>query len=467
MESVGSSVSRMVTSPGFKFFLICGLVLALLIPMVFVWFLVDEREDRAKEVRADVASEWGRPQFVNGPFLIVPYTVLVVTGEGEKRVEKEHERHAVFLPETLNIRGKVTTKVLHRSIYDVPVYTGSLDFKGNFKAPDISEVAPDAHAVRWREAVLALAISDVSGLRSAEPVVIDGGSNSAFEPSLGGADARISGIHAPLAALTGSFDDAPTVAGPSSTKGMSFQFRLTFNGSSELMFAPVAANTDVELLSDWPDPSFTGAFLPTDRTVESDNFSVRWQVPNLARSLPQAWSLSGQGLTRLAPYKFGVSLFIPVDIYALVTRAAKYAMMFLATAFMAVFVLELRSSRHVHAVQYLFVGLAMVFFYVLLLSLAEHVGFLWAYVLSAVATGGMLSVYVGRVQASFAKGLAMLVLFLGLYGLLYLILQLEDYALLAGAIAGFVMLTVVMFSTLKVDWSGLAEQRSPAPQQSG
>jgi inner membrane protein len=134
---------------------------------------------------------------------------------------------------------------------------------------------------------------------------------------------------------------------------------------------------------------------------------------------------------------------------------------------MAVFVLELRSSRHVHAVQYLFVGLAMVFFYVLLLSLAEHVGFLWAYVASAVATGGMLSVYVGRVQASFAKGLATLVLFLGLYGLLYLILQLEDYALLAGAIAGFVMLTVVMFSTLKVDWSGLAEQRSPAPQQSG
>jgi inner membrane protein len=129
-------------------------------------------------------------------------------------------------------------------------------------------------------------------------------------------------------------------------------------------------------------------------------------------------------------------------------------MMFLATAFMAVFVLEQRSAREVHSVQYLFVGLAMVLFYVLLLSLAEHIGILWAYVAAAAATGGMLSLYVARVQGSLVKGLAMLLVFFALYGLLYLILRLEDYALLAGAIAGFVMLAVVMFATLKVNWSG-------------
>lgn len=465
MESVGSSVKRMVTSPGFKFFLICGLVLALLIPMAFVWFLVDEREDRARDVRAGVASEWGKPQTINGPFLIVPYTILVVSGEGEKRVEKQHERYAVFLPERLNIRGKASAEVLHRSIYDVPVYTGSLNFEGRFKAPDMSEVAPDAHVVRWREAVLALAISDESGLKSAGPVSIDGGSSIAFEPSLGGAEARMSGIHAPLLASIGRLEDSATGPILSPLTQFSFRFELTVNGSSVLMFTPAAADTGIELTSDWPDPSFSGAFLPTERTVNADGFSVRWQVPNLARSVPQAWSMTDQGLSRLIPYTFGVRLFIPVDFYALITRAAKYAMMFLATAFMAVFMLELRSSRHVHAVQYLFVGLAMILFYVLLLSLAEHIGFLWAYITSAVATGGMLSIYVGRVQASFAKGLAMLVLFLALYGLLYLILQLEDYALLAGAIAGFIMLTVVMFATLKVDWSGLAEQIDPAPQR--
>ena len=145
---------------------------------------------------------------------------------------------------------------------------------------------------------------------------------------------------------------------------------------------------------------------------------------------------------------------VPVDFYQLVSRAAKYAMMFLATAFMAVFLLEMRSTRQVHPVQYLFVGLTMIFFYVLLLSLAEQIGFLWAYLIAALATGGMLSLYVARVQGSVNKGLVMAGVFFVLYGLLYLILQMEDYALLAGAIAGFVMLAVVMFSTLHVDWSG-------------
>jgi inner membrane protein len=151
---------------------------------------------------------------------------------------------------------------------------------------------------------------------------------------------------------------------------------------------------------------------------------------------------------------FGVQFYMSVDFYQLVSRAAKYALMFLATAFMAVFLLELRSSHHVHPVQYLLVGLAMIFFYVLLLSFAEQIGFLRAYIIASTATAGLISLYVGRVQASLAKGLVMLGVLSVLYGLLYLILQLEDYALLAGALAGFVMLAVVMFSTLRVDWSG-------------
>lgn len=452
MGNIGGSFARFVRSPGFKFFLICALVLALLIPMLFVWLLVEEREQRAQGVRQDVAREWGGRQFINGPVLIVPYTVLSVTGQGDKRVENLQERRAIFLPQTLNISGKATTKVLHRAIYDVAVYTGILDFKGRFDAPDLAEVAPDAHSVRWRDAVLALAISDVSGLKMAAPLRIGEGIKLPFEPSLGVPDARIAGIHARLASATGLFDEAAT--SPTAPKAFDFSFGLTLNGSSELTFAPVARETIVALSSDWPDPSFTGAFLPTDRVLNPAMFSVRWQVPNLARSVPQAWSLADQSLARMAPYQFGVRFLIPIDFYSLVTRAAKYAMMFLATAFMAVFLLELRSSREVHAVQYVFVGLAMVFFYVLLLSLAEHIGFLWAYVAAAGATGGMLSLYVARAQASTIKGLIMLALFLVLYGLLYLILQLEDYALLAGAIAGFLMLTVVMFSTLKVDWSG-------------
>ena len=221
-----------------------------------------------------------------------------------------------------------------------------------------------------------------------------------------------------------------------------------------LEVAPVARETRMSMTSDWPHPSFSGAFLPTERSISKGGFTASWRVPHLARSVPQAWSLASAGIDRFRPYQFGVQLYKPVDFYDLVARAAKYAVLFLALAFMAVFVIELVSGRRVHPVQYLFVGLAMIFFYVLLLSLAEQLGFALAYLLASAASGGMLSVYVGRVLESRRHGIVMLAAFGLLYGLLYLILRLEDYALLAGAILGFAALTAVMFATLRVDWSG-------------
>ena len=162
----------------------------------------------------------------------------------------------------------------------------------------------------------------------------------------------------------------------------------------------------------------------------------------------------------MRPYGFGLRLVTPVDFYKLISRASKYAVMFLGIAFMAVFMLELRSAHRIHAVQYFFVGFAMVFFYVLLLSFAEHIGFNMAYVVAAGATGSLLALYVGRVQQSVSMGVVTLLLFLVLYGFLYMILQLEDYALIAGAILGFVLLATIMFSTLKANWSGTTAERS-------
>jgi inner membrane protein len=178
--------------------------------------------------------------------------------------------------------------------------------------------------------------------------------------------------------------------------------------------------------------------------------------------VPQAWSLTTAGLDRFRPYHFGVQLYQPVDFYNLVNRAAKYGVLFVGLAFMAVFVLELLSGQRVHPVQYLFVGLSMIFFYVLLLSFAEHIGFALAYLLAATASGGMLSLYVGMAFRSRQRGIAMLAVFGLLYGLLYLILNLEDYALLAGAILGFAALAALMFSTLRIDWSGEAAA-APCP----
>jgi inner membrane protein len=456
-------IGRAIRVPLFKLFLIAVLIVALMVPMTMVSGLIGERESRAMGVRSEVASLWGSSQLITGPLLVVPYSVLRVTTVGDKRVEEVQERRAVFSPETLTVKSEAKSTLLHRSIFDVPVYSSELAFEGRFLAPRISDVATQVHEVRWREAVLVVSINDVSGLKAAANVAINDADTVAFEPSLGLPGANLNGVHIKLmdAASLGLAGDP--AAPPTFLPAFGFKFDLRLNGSGQLDFAPVARETSVAMTADWPHPSFGGSFLPVERSISKDGFSARWYVPHLARSVPQAWNLNDGGIERIRAYGFGTRFYTPVDFYNLITRASKYAVMFLGAAFMAVFLLEFRSVRQVHPVQYGFVGFAMVFFYVLLLSFAEQIGFVKAYVVAAAATGGLLAVYVGRVQQSLAKGAATLALFLILYGLLYMILGMEDYALLAGAILGFVLLATVMFATLRVDWSGGGLSRHVVP----
>lgn len=460
MSDIGRSAARVAHSPAFKFFFIAFLILLLLVPLVMVGALVYERQGRSNSVMAEVARTWGGMQQITGPFLVVPYSVRVEVRDGDKLVQQMQERRAVFLPEELNIRGNGASGVLSRSIFDVNVYTASLAIEGSFGVPDVTSVDPNAVAVRWRDATFALALNDVAGLKEAATLKINEQDVVAFSPSLGVPGTYMNGMHAKLAG-------APSVIeGDAAPKAFRFHADLVFTGSSSLNFAPAARETRVEITSDWPHPSFSGAFLPIEREVTPGGFSAKWRIPHLARSVPQAWSLADSGIDRFLHSQFGVSFHQPVDFYGLVTRAVKYGVLFLAMAFMGVFVLELMSKTRVHAVQYLFVGLSMVFFYVLLLSLAEHVGFTTAYGVASAATGGMLALYVSRALSSPRTGLVMAGLFALLYGFLYLILRLEDYALLAGALLGFCALTAVMFTTLRVDWSGLGDN-TPQPDNAG
>jgi inner membrane protein len=459
MEQAFAALQRFARSPAFKFFLILFLIVLLLVPLALVFGLVSEREGRAREVKAEVARVWGGSQQVSGPFLVVPYTVRIEAVQGDKRVEQTQERRAVFLPEKLDLKAEAASKVLHRSIYEVVVYTARIAIEGSFLAPDMADVAADIQGVRWGDAVLALGISDVSGLKEAATLTVNGQRQLPFAPSLGIATAQQNGIHVKLAGAGDQLQAAPDQP----LKPFAFSLQLVLGGSSLLDFAPAGRETTLAMTSDWPHPSFSGAFLPIDRSVRGDGFTASWRVPHLARSVPHAWSLAAAPLDRLRAHQFGVQLIQPVDFYKLVTRAAKYGVLFLSLAFMAVFVLELVSGRRVHAVQYIFAGLAMIFFYVLLLSLAEQAGFAAAYAIAAIATGGMLSLYVAKALASRAQGVVMLAVFLVLYGMLYLILNLEDYALLAGAILGFAALTAIMFATLRVDWSGRGSGPAPVP----
>ena len=449
MSELAQSIRRAAASPALKFFLICFLILLLLIPLLIVGGLVSERESRSMQVRSEVARTWGGIQQLAGPFLIVPYKVRVETKEGDKIISQDVYRNAVFMPEELSINGKSVSEVLHRSIFAVSVYTANLAVEGRFLTPEVTDADSSAFEVDWRGATLVLALSDVSGLKDATTLKINGNEDLPFEPSLLLSSTNLNGIHVKLGR-------SKSLIGAEGTPLQPFSFRadLNFTGSTSLTFAPAARETRVSLSSDWPHPSFMGAFSPGERTITDKGFTASWRIPHLARSVPQAWSPAEAGIDRFGPYYFGVTLYQPVDFYDLVTRAVKYGVLFLAVTFMGVFVLELVSGKRVHAVQYLFVGLAMIFFYVLLLSLSEHIGFTPAYIAAAGATGGMLSLYAGKALESTRSGLMMLALFLVIYAFLYLILRLEDYALLAGALLGFAALTAVMFTTLRVDWSG-------------
>jgi inner membrane protein len=450
--------ANLVRSPSFKFVLVGALVLLISALTGVVWLLSAERQSRANSVQAEIAHDWGGGQRILGPYLIVPYTLKTQRLVDGQAVDMEVTRQAVFLPDMLNVSGNAQAQMRRRSIYDVTVYQGKLTLEGQYGPADLSLVEPETPAsIRWQDAFIALGIQDVSGLKN-NVQLQTGGQKIDFEPSAGLADeaGRVNGIHArlkPLAVAGGLKGGAP----------LPYKIELVLNGSSSLAFAPTGRETTVVLDSNWPHPSFTG-FLPVSRTVSGQGFSANWSVPYLARDVPQAWTGAPQAivLDRFVGKDLGVDLFVPVDFYALVERALKYGFLFVAAAFGGVFVLEVLSGRRVHPIQYIFVGIAIVIFYVLLLSLSEHIGFSAAYLAASLATGVMISAYVGMAMESLRRGLTMLGIFGVLFSLLYMILQLEDYALLAGSIAGFVLLTATMFATLRVNWSGNTEEVRPA-----
>ena len=458
MSDFSASLRQMFYSPGFKFFLIGFLILLLLIPLFMVMGLISERENRSRQVKNEVARTWGERQNLSGPYLVVPYAVMVESYKGKERIERKDQRVGVFLPEDLTYDVKTKSKVLKRSIFDVNVYTADLALKGNFAAPDIRAIDPNAIDVRWNDAIVAVALSDVSGLKESASLKLGAQTALKFEPSIGVSNARQKGIHARLRPI--SDVGGPGVSFGPAPDAFPFEIDLVMTGSESLFLAPTGRLTKASMASDWPHPSFAGGFLPATRSISNEGFDATWQVPHLARSVPQAYQAHRGQLDKFAGHNFGVRYYAPVDFYDLVSRAAKYGILFLSFAFMAVFVMEMLAGKRIHAVQYIFVGLSMIFFYVLLLSFSEHIGFAKAYAAASIATGGMLAVYFSKAFKSWRFGLAAAVLFVLIYGLLYMILRLEDYALLTGALLGFAALTAVMFMTLRVDWSQAALKKA-------
>lgn len=434
-ETLRSSAGRIGRSLTLKLVVIGILIVVLLIPVSMVQSLIRDREWRQDRVVGEINGKWGGDQILAGPILTVPYT-LTILNEKEKPVDVTRYLH--LLPDTLSVTGSVSPQVRYRGIYQAVLYSTQLSINGRFPHPATDDARLASAQFHWERAFMAIGISDMRGIRDG----IDGtfgGRPLVVAPGVGTADVLASGVSAPVV-----LNDA--------AQGYDFEFRLNLNGSQALQFVPVGRESRVALRSDWPDPSFSGAFLPVARDVSADGFTARWNVLHLNRNYPQSWTGGGYRIDESA---FGVNLFTPVDVYQKTMRTAKYALMFIVFVFMAFFLCEAMSRQRVHPLQYLLIGLAITIFYALLLSISEHATFGAAYLTAAAAVVGLISAYARAVLKRTVMAAMVGGTLTVLYGFLYILLQLNDYALLMGSVGLFFVLALVMYLTRRIDWYGL------------
>ncbi|HEX3553969.1 MAG TPA: cell envelope integrity protein CreD [Thermoanaerobaculia bacterium] len=435
---------RLRDSVALKMAIIGGLILMLLIPLGMVGSLVSERQSRQKETIREVADSWGRPQVLAGPVLTVPYLVHV---KNQKGVEVETQEYWVrFLPETLKVEGRVDTEQRNRGIFEVAVYRTALHWTGTFQHPSFEEWHVKPQDVLWRDAYLSIGVPDMRGITSAVSLAWG---RQTLQLAPGGSEPELwpSGLRTPV----------PDLAGGKPGDVYAFAFDLGVNGSEQLSFLPLGKETTVALRSNWPSPSFDGEFLPARRTVRATGFDASWKVSWFGRSYPQQWRTSEA--KELAPAQalnasaFGVQLFQPVDAYQKTERSAKYGVLFLVLTFLTFFLYEQFNPFSLHPVQYLLVGFALCLFYLLLLSLSEHAPFGLAYLAASAATVLLIGGYSVAILRGALRASLMTVVLGTLYGYLYVLLQLEDYALLLGSIGLFLILALVMYLTRRIDWS--------------
>lgn len=406
---------------GLKLTIILIISLLLLIPQAIIMNMVDERSDTETTANLEVTEKWGSGQTLTGPVLLIP---------GDSAADNIY-----LLPETLEIAGDIHSRTLKRGIYDFSVFETTLALDGHFamakelKADQLKRTHPD-------RAKLLFAISDFKGFAD-NPALTLGGRNVDLESEA----MRLGDQNA----LSCTVDIRPLLQG----EKLSYRLTVPLKGSNNLYFLPVGRTTSVHLTSDCPTPSFTGRYLPTNREVTDHGFKADWKVLALNRDFAQV--LKSQSVLRKAS-PFGVQLKVPVEQYQQTTRSIKYAYLIILLTFAVVFFVENRRLTPVHPVQYALVGIALMLFYVLLLSFSEHLSFLLSYIIASAMTIGLITLFMRALLRHRRAALIIGLLLLILYTFIYVIMQLESYALLVGSLGVFAILAIAMYASQKINW---------------
>jgi len=467
-------------SPGLKLGLAILIGFLLTFPLMMVWLLVIDRQSQSEFAQAGIAEGWGGPQMIGGPLLVIPYVDEVTETATENGAEvtrtRTVRRELILAPEQSEIETDVRPERRTRSIYEVVVYDAAVTGRARFAMPaELGRFGIAPAQLDLARAELRFGLSDPRGL-GANPRVSAGGQPLVLHPGGGANGSGGKGFFAWL--------DAAALAGGPIRVDYSYGFR----GNRSLGLTPRAGETRWRLRSLWPHPSFHGGFLPGERRVGAGGFEAVYHVGNLA--LGQSLVSTGDataaaptaasppdptpvfqtsdgsgGAAAASPQTAQVSLIQPVDLYSQVNRATKYGFLFIGFTFLAFLMFDLIGGVRVSGVEYLLVGAGLVLFFVMLLALAEVIGFMPAYLAAAAAITALNTAYSAAVLKSWRRAGFIGVLLAALYGVLYVLLSLEAYSLLIGALMLFVALAAVMYLTRNLNWGGPVEQEGAAVEE--
>jgi inner membrane protein len=443
-----SITSNLQQSVGLRMIIIFFLTLILFIPSTMILDLISEREYRKIQVIDEISQKWGGVQILAGPVLTIPYRELQSVDDEGKR--NYHNRYVHILPEEFILDGGIDPQIRARGIYTAILYEHQSTMEGYFDFSELERLGVKRSDMMLDQAFISLGLNDLRGIR--EGIVLQWGDQE-------------------LDAQPGVRINAPMQTGITFLpKNLSLAARIKFstsikiNGSGSFSIIPVGKQSNIAIQSSWPDPSFSGSFLPVERSVSASGFAAQWQVLHFNRQFPQIWS---DGQYTIFSDLVSVNLLDPVDAYRQTERSGKYAFLFIGLTFFALFLVEVLNRQAIHPIQYLLIGFGLVLFYLLLLAFSEHIAFLLAYTLASLAIITIITAYIFFVLRSVRLGVLLGGLVAILYTFLYILLQLQDYSVLVGSIGLLLLLVITMYVTRNVNWFTILDRPEKKNQAEG
>jgi len=450
-ESNANKIARWLkNSITARMFTIGVLSLVLLIPLAMVEELIKERSQRQKSIVTEINDKWGEAVTIYGPVLKIPYRHFrekKITNENLAITTESFEeiKHLYLFPDDLNINSTIDPEMKKRGIYKTVVYKSVSQLEGSFSIEALQNYEIPEENILWEKAKIILNTSNLKGVDEQMNIKINN-ENYSFSSKYHAQNNK----QLPGKELFLMESEVLSEVEFFKNEQLKFKMKISVNGSSEISFVPIGKSTEAVMKSDWKTNSFKGNFLPyNDDKITANGFNAKWKILDINRPFPQVFE---NNLPDLTQYAFGVNLMVPVDEYQKSERATKYGFLVIGLTFLLFFLIQTISKIPIHPFQYLMIGLGLVMFYTLLISISEHSSFLKAYLIAGISVILMISLYSRSVLAGWKFPLFIGTSLLALYSFIYIIIQLESYALLVGSIGLFMILAGVMYVSRKIDW---------------